>query len=166
MMDLLLDPNGRLARNRFWQGMVVLTVINVLIVATTSYISLVYIFALFLLIYPYICVIGKRLHDLGFSAWWVLAVFAGQFVFQNLLNAVITPIFVPMDELADIMREIQERMKAEETEAAMEGLHVQFKMLLPVSLIDVVATNALIGGILGYMTSDPEANRFGPPTSD
>lgn len=165
MFDLLLNPNGRLGRNRFWQGMVVLTVINVLVVAATSYISLGYIFTLFLLIYPFVCVIGKRLHDLGHSAWWVIAIFFAQFVAQNLLNAVITPIFVSMDELDQVMREIQERLDAGEAEAAMQGLHVQFKMLLPVSLIDVVAVNAGTAAVLGYMRSDPEANQHGPPTS-
>lgn len=80
MFDLLLNPNGRLGRNRFWQGMVVLTVINVLIIAAANYISLGYIVTLFLLVYPFVCVIGKRLHDLGRSAWWVIAIFAAQFV--------------------------------------------------------------------------------------
>lgn len=165
MFDLLLNPNGRLGRNRFWQGMVVLTVINVLVVGATSYISLGYIFALFLLVFPFVCVIGKRLHDLGHSAWWVIAVFVAQFVAQNLLNAVITPIFVSLDELDRVVREIQQRLDAGEAEEAMQGLHIQFKMLLPVSLIDVVAVNAGTSAILGYMRSDPETNQYGPPAS-
>ena len=32
MGDLLFSPNGRIARNRFWQGMVILTVASVLVV--------------------------------------------------------------------------------------------------------------------------------------
>lgn len=162
MMELLLSPNGRLGRNRFWQGMVVLSVINILVVAATGYIGLGFIFALFLLIYPYICVIGKRLHDMGYSAWWVLAVFAAQFMFQNVLNAVVMPLFVSMEALADVQREIDERLEAQELEAAMEGLWLQFKMLMPLSLFDVVVTNAVIGAVLGYMRSDQGDNRFGP----
>lgn len=75
------------------------------------------------------------------------------------------PVFVSMDELELVTQEIQARLDAREPEAAMEGMHVQFKMLLPVNLINAVAVNAGTAVVLGYMRSDPEANQHGPPAS-
>ncbi|MEM8615746.1 MAG: DUF805 domain-containing protein [Pseudomonadota bacterium] len=71
MISLLLSPNGRIGRNRFWQGMVILTVISILVAAGSSMLGTLVALLGYLLIYPYICVYGKRLHDIGTTAWWV-----------------------------------------------------------------------------------------------
>ena len=69
MTRLLFIPTGRLAQRRYWQGMVILTVISVLTTAGAVMVNQI-LFGLlnFLLIYPYICVHGKRLQDIGTTA--------------------------------------------------------------------------------------------------
>ena len=75
MGSLLLNPNGRIARISFWQGMIVLTVASVIVSAATWLINPQLGWLSYVLIFPYICVYGKRLHDAGHSAWWVIGIF-------------------------------------------------------------------------------------------
>ena len=54
MVNLLFNPNGRIARNRFWQGMVVLTVASILVSAGSVMLGTLFGLLSYALIYPYI----------------------------------------------------------------------------------------------------------------
>lgn len=69
---LFTSLDGRIGRQQFWIGAISLGVIGALF----SFINpIVGIIAALALLYFHICVQGKRWHDRGKSAWWVLISF-------------------------------------------------------------------------------------------
>ena len=73
--NLLFSTNGRISKNRFWQGVVilvatqlVLTIIGLMLPQSNdvSALSFLIIFgSMGFYFYTYLCVYGKRLHDAG-----------------------------------------------------------------------------------------------------
>jgi uncharacterized membrane protein YhaH (DUF805 family) len=69
LVGLMLKPMGRIGRRDYWIGVAIITVVVVLasrfddIVGTILFCSTLYLG---------ICVHGKRLHDIGKSAWGIL----------------------------------------------------------------------------------------------
>ena len=78
--NLFLTYDGRLNRQPFWIGNIILTVINIAATliglgiggAVGNLISVIVGIAL---LYPGICVAIKRAHDRDKSGWWILIVF-------------------------------------------------------------------------------------------
>lgn len=73
---LFLSPNGRIPARPFWTGVAVLAPINVLaavgaLLAPPHLQSLIGLLG-WLTVYSWLCVCGKRLHDSGRTAAWVL----------------------------------------------------------------------------------------------
>ena len=161
MGNLLFSPNGRIARNRFWQGMVILTVASVLVAAGAVMIgTLVSLFG-YALIYPYICVYGKRLHDAGLTAWWVIGVWLGTVVFNFILSLFLTPFFMGEEELA-IQEEMSERMLSGDFSGMMEGAEILAAQLLPLTIFLTVLTNLVAAVIVGLLPTQPRENKHGP----
>jgi uncharacterized membrane protein YhaH (DUF805 family) len=66
-IDVLFKPNGRIGSGQFWAGWGALVAANVI----SNFIPILNILLYFGLIYVGVCVYGKRLHDMGRSAWLV-----------------------------------------------------------------------------------------------
>jgi len=161
MGSLLFSPNGRIARNRFWQGMVILTVASVLVAAGAVMLGTIFGLLSYALIYPYICVYGKRLHDAGLTAWWVIGVWFGTVVFNFILSLFLTPFFMGEEELA-IQEEMTERMMSGDFGGMMEGAEILAAELLPVTLIGTVLTNVAAAVVVGFLKTEPRENKHGP----
>ncbi|MCR9270363.1 MAG: DUF805 domain-containing protein [Henriciella sp.] len=161
MVNLLFNPNGRIARNRFWQGMVVLTVASVLVGAGSAMLGLLFSLLAYALIYPYICVYGKRLHDAGLTAWWVLAVWLGTVIFNMVVSMILTPMFMGEEELK-IQEEMTERLMAGDLAGFSEGAEILSAELLPLTLFMTVLTNAVAAVVVGYLKTEPRENKHGP----
>ena len=75
IMGVLFNPNGRIQANQFWQGVIVLVgfqiVLQVLVVLGINLGVFSTIIAVGI-VYPYLCVYGKRLHDSNKTAWMFL----------------------------------------------------------------------------------------------
>ncbi|MEI9964536.1 MAG: DUF805 domain-containing protein [Caulobacteraceae bacterium] len=69
---LMLSTNGRSSRKDYWAGVVALVAAWVLSHLLHVFAPIIWI----LLIYPWVCVYAKRLHDFGKSAWLMLIPFA------------------------------------------------------------------------------------------
>jgi uncharacterized membrane protein YhaH (DUF805 family) len=162
MTRLLFSPKGRIAQRRYWQGMVILTVLSVLASAGAVMVSNV-LFGLIgaLLLYPYICVHGKRLHDIGTTAWWVIVVFIAGIVVSVILTSIIQGFFMT-PELIDVQRETAERLAVMDIRGAEEGLSIMAKELLAPNLIVTVLSNAIIAFGLGMLATMPRENKHGP----
>lgn len=65
--DVLFKPNGRIQAGQFWMGWGILVVANIV----SNFIPILNFLLYFGLIYVGVCVYGKRLHDMGKSAWLV-----------------------------------------------------------------------------------------------
>ncbi len=161
MGNLLFSPNGRIARNRFWQGMVVLTVASVLVAAGAVMVGTLVSLLGYALIYPYICVYGKRLHDAGLTAWWVIGVWLGTVVFNFILSLFLTPMFMGEEELA-IQEEMTERLLSGDLAGMMEGAEILAAELLPLTIFLTVVINLVAAIIVGLLPTEPRENKHGP----
>ena len=161
MGNLLFNPNGRIARNRFLQGMVVLTVASVLIVAGNTMVSKMIGFLNLLLIFPYICVFGKRLHDAGMSAWWVLVVWLGSMLFAFILGLVLGGFFMT-PEMVEIQEEMSERLAAGDFAGFMQGTEILSDKMLPLNILTTIGANLILAFIVGALKTEPRENQHGP----
>lgn len=161
MGNLLFSPNGRIARNRFWQGMVILTVASVLVAAGAVMLGTLFSLLGYALIYPYICVYGKRLHDVGLTAWWVIGVWLGTVFFNFIVSLFLTPFFMGEEERA-IQEEMTERMLGGDLSGMMEGAEILAAQLLPLTLFLTVLTNFVAALVVGLLPTDPRENKHGP----
>lgn len=161
MNELLLKANGRIAKNRFWQGMVILTVAS--IICTTGAVKLGPVFALltYVLIYPYVCVYGKRLHDIGTTAWWVIGIWLATVVLSMILSLFLTPIFMGPEELS-YQQEMVERLMAGDLKGFQEGAEILSRSLLPMQLIILVVVNGIVALTLGLLPTQMRENKHGP----
>ncbi|MDG1826392.1 MAG: DUF805 domain-containing protein [Henriciella sp.] len=161
MTNLLFNPNGRILRNRFWQGMVIMTVLSVLVAAGSVKLGFFFGLLAYALIYPYICVYGKRFHDAGLSAWLVLVVFVVTFILSGIVGSMLNPFFMGAAEIA-MQEEMTERMLAGDMAGMMEGAELLAAKLLPVTLISTVIVNAIAAIVVGMLPTQPAENKHGP----
>ena len=161
MGNLLFNPTGRIQRNRFWQGMVILTVASVLVVAGNSMVGPLFGLLGLVLIYPYICVYGKRLHDAGTTAWWVIAIWVGSLIISFIIGLLFAGVFMT-EELLAIQEEAAERLATGDFAGFMEGTEIISKELLPLNIIATVGSNAILAGIVGMLATQPKENKHGP----
>jgi len=161
MFSLLLNAKGRIQKRRFWQGMVILTGASVLMTAGSVMVSDAFGFLILPLVYMYICVFGKRLHDAGLTAWWVIGVFLGNL----LLNAILQPVFRPFlvsEEAIEIEKEISERLLSWDMTAVQTGMEQLAEHFLPLNLLLTVICNFILALGLGMLATMPKENKHGP----
>jgi uncharacterized membrane protein YhaH (DUF805 family) len=169
MGDLLFNPNGRIARNRFWQGMVLLTVASVVVSSAALLVHPMFDFISLALIFPYVCVYGKRLHDAGQTAWWVIAIWFGVVVIQVILFMILLFTALPMlmsPEQRELWEEIMRLSEKGDTEEAMKGVETLIEQMQGLfqrtSLFVLVVANAAMALIIGFVKTEPRENKHGP----
>ncbi len=163
---LFLEPQGRLAPNPFARGLVVLTGVFLIITVLSAVVSPGLGILQYAVVFPYVCLFGKRLHDAGLTAWLWLAFLAG-FGFLNMfLSAILLPMLSP--QAFEIQAEIQKMMQADGFTAAFEALAERAAEYARLSAVTSVAALLLASALTGFsaykMRSDPNTNRHGPPT--
>lgn len=162
MMNLLFSSQGRILPRRFWQGLIVLTVASIILSAMTAYMNPLLMYLGVFLLYPYVCVFGKRLHDAGKSAWFFLAFLVGYIIISLILQMILVPIFGGAD-IMDIQAEAMERAQSGDLEGALQGAKIIQMRLLPASIINTVLSALIVGGVAAALKSDPNENQYGLP---
>lgn len=161
------NAKGRLSPSQFGQGFVVLSAIVVVVTVLASLVSSQFGALNWLLIFPYVCLFGKRLHDASQSAWFYLLIVLGYFMLSIVFTAVTMGYLSP--EAAAMQEEYQ-------SIAIDEGFSEAFAQMADsrdrlarssalTSLAAVLFSHAVIGWGVMQMKSDPNANRYGPPTT-
>lgn len=167
MLNTLFNPVGRLARNQFLRGLILCLIAAMFAQIFVSFVSPGFSVLNTALIYPFLCVFGKRLHDAGLTAWWFLAFLAGYFILSTLLTAILLPLISP--ESAAMQAELQEIGLHDGLGAmwasAMEQAPAINRASIMTTLIVLLITNAVMGLIAASLTSDPNTNKHGPPTA-
>ncbi|MGB3625166.1 MAG: DUF805 domain-containing protein, partial [Henriciella sp.] len=162
MVDLLFNPQGRILKNRFWQGVVVLTVASVIYQAVQVRLGgglgmggmMIFFLLGLVMLYCEICVYAKRFHDAGTTGWWILAVWVGSFIISMIMNSLLSPVFLG-DRGEAIQAEVTERLAQGEWMIAMEASTALGEILLPLTLITIVLTAVIMGFIIGSLKTQP-----------
>lgn len=163
---VFFDPQGRIAPRAFGQGYVLLTgamlLVTVLSVVASPGIGILQ----YALVFPYICLFSKRLHDAGMSAWLWLVFLMGYFLVNLIASAILMPLLAP--ETHEIQLEIQKVMEEGGLNAGMEELARRAPEIAQTSALVNVAVLLIASAIIGFaaysLRSDPKPNRHGPPT--
>ncbi len=163
---LFLQPQGRLAPLPFARGLILLTGALMIVTLLAAIASPSLGILQYTLVFPYLCLFGKRLHDAGLSAWLWLAFLAGFGFFNMFLSAFLLPVLSP-DAYA-IQLEVQKLMETGGFTAAFEALAErapEYARLAAVTTIAAFLVSSALSGFAAYrMRSDPNPNRHGPPT--
>ena len=143
---VLFSPNGRIAQQDYWVGVLIIIAANVV----SGFIPLLGTLIWLGLIYVGVCVYGKRLHDIGKSAWvhgivWLVQCALGVVGFIMAGGAIMAAISAGGTEEAGI--------------AAILAASGSLFLIAGVgTLVWIVYTIWL-----GVSPGDAGANRFGPP---
>ena len=167
---ILFSPNGRIGPGAFWRGFIVLVGTGVVLSILGAYgpgiVQTVAGLLSIAIIYPYICVFGKRLHDSGKSAWLWLAFVFGYIVINQILATFLLPLFPGMTEvIAEIEARMTDMMESGAFDFAqfMELMSDQARQTLIPSIVLSVIASLITGFFAARMFSYPEANQYGPP---
>jgi uncharacterized membrane protein YhaH (DUF805 family) len=145
--SLFLSPEGRIGQRDFWVGVLILFVVWIL----TPLLHLLAPLVWLVLLYPWVCVFTKRLHDFGKSGLLILVPFVVGFI-----AAVLGVIFGGVTVLSAIW-------------TAMQGGTLSLAVLLGAlgTMLAFLGVAAVVKFVfilwVGLSPGDQAANRYGPP---
>jgi uncharacterized membrane protein YhaH (DUF805 family) len=165
---LFLEPQGRLAPRPFARGFILLTGAMLVVTVLSAVVSPGLGILQYALVFPYLCLFGKRLHDAGLSAWLWLGFVAG----FSFLSMVFSVMFLPVLSPAafEMQADMQKVMATEGMGAALEALSLRASEYARLAAVTTIAAFLVASALTGYaafrMRSDPQPNRHGPPTDN
>lgn len=169
LSGILFNPQGRISPAEFWRGLIILIAISIVLTVASVYapiaVASVLGIASILLVYPIICVYGKRFHDNGRTAWLVLLVLLVYIVLSMIISAALMPVLAP--EFAAFQADLQEKMANGEIGfvEAMEMGQAQASSTLVLNIVATVVASLATGFFVARLSSDPDENEHGMPTS-
>ncbi len=142
--QVLFNPNGRISQGQFWAGWAVIVVTFVI----GTFIPFLGLLVWLGLVYVGICVYGKRLHDMGRSAWlhaipWALGIGFTVMMFSSMM-----PLIMELAENPDVEPDPQ---------MVMQQMGPAMKWVLISGLMWIVYTIWV-----GASRSQPGENEHGP----
>ncbi len=155
-METMLNPFGRIGPAKFRNAALVLIAVGAVISLLPAIVPTMalWTYASLLLLYPWVVIWVKRLHDAGKSGKWFLAIFAAWFAIGATASYFISARFAPA-------------MPAKPNPAEVWGL-VAARMqavAIPGTIASVVIALAFALIINEELKSDPQENAYGPPPS-
>lgn len=170
LMGILFSPNGRIQAGEFWRGLIILIgaglVLSILSTFASGAIAGLAGLLGILLIYPYICVFGKRLHDSNKSAWMWLLFLLGYLVLVIIMTTFLVPLYPGAAEATAVANEkMAELLESGEFSFAgmMEITSESARATAAPSLIFTISAQLITGFFAARLFSYPEANKYGPP---
>jgi uncharacterized membrane protein YhaH (DUF805 family) len=156
-MNTMLNPKGRIGPATFRNAALILIVIGAILSLApllNPMLALLGILGL-VLIWPWVVIWVKRLHDAGKSGWWFLAVLVLWLIVSVAVSLILTAQFAPASpdlagstDFAAIMAAMTEQMSA---------------TVVPSTIASVVISLIFVLGANAVLKSDPGPNAYGPP---
>ncbi|MBY9066994.1 DUF805 domain-containing protein [Hyphomonas sp. WL0036] len=164
--QIFLDPQGRIGPRSFGRAYILLTGVMLVITAAAAVISPQINVLQYALVFPYICVFGKRLHDAGQTAWLWLVILILWMVLNAIVGGVLLQLMSP--QALELSREMMGAIMSPESvnEARLRELVEEFGRLSAVpNLISFLISSAAAGLVVFNLKSDPNPNRYGAPAA-
>lgn len=162
---VFFNPEGRTAPSLFGQGFIVLTGVCMIVQIAAVLVSPAFGLMQYAMIFPYLCVFAKRLHDAGQSAWWYVAFLAGYMLLNVIFGAITLPLLSP-DAYA-LQAEFQVVMQQHGMARMFEVISERAQELQRLSVVSSVASFLLSSAVLGFIAlrlkQDAGPNKYGVP---
>jgi uncharacterized membrane protein YhaH (DUF805 family) len=142
---LFLKADGRIGRGEFWTGFLILFVLGIVV----HFVPVIGQIAAIVLIYPWVCLFSKRLHDMGKSGWLQLIPIAVWIV------AVMVAV---MSGMGGAIMSMASGSDAQATASALAGAGIAALVLAAACLINLVFLLWV-----GLSPSQAGDNAYGPP---
>lgn len=160
LMNVLFAPNGRISPSQFQTGALVLLGIGFVmaLLSLTGNTALMGVQTLvgLALIYPWVVLWRKRLHDNGKTGWFLLLVLLVWFILSMIGNQIITMMFA-----GDMMQAMEDVTGFSQMLQAQAQLAQE--LALPAAISSLVVGLIVVFGANAILKSDPQENRYGPP---
>lgn len=160
LMSVLFAPNGRINPSQFQTGALVLLGIGFVmaLLSLTGNAALMGVQTLvgLALIYPWVVLWRKRLHDNGKSGWFLVLIVLVWFILSMIVGQVVTMMFA-----GDMMQAMEDVTGFSQMMQAQAQLAQE--LALPNAISSLVVGLIVVFGANAILKSDPEENRYGPP---
>lgn len=160
LMSVLFAPNGRINPSQFQTGALLLLGISFLLalVPLTGNGALMGVQTLvgLAMIYPWVVLWRKRLHDNGKSGWFLLLILVVWFILSIISGQIVTMLFA-----GDMMQAMQDVTGFSQMMQAQAQLAQE--LALPNAISSLIVGLVVVFGANAILKSDPQENRYGPP---
>ena len=160
LMSVLFAPNGRINPSQFQTGALVLLGIGFVmaLLSLTGNAALMGVQTLvgLALIYPWVVLWRKRLHDNGKSGWFLVLIVLVWFILSMIVGQVVTMMFA-----GDMMQAMEDVTGFSQMMQAQAQLAQE--LALPNAISSLVVGLIVVFGANAILKSDPQENRYGPP---
>jgi uncharacterized membrane protein YhaH (DUF805 family) len=160
LMSVLFAPNGRISPSQFQTGALVLLGIGFVmaLLSLTGNTAMMGVQTLvgLVLIYPWVVLWRKRLHDSGKTGWFLLLIILVWFILSMIVGQVVTMMFA-----GDMMQAMEDVTGFSQMMQAQAQLAQE--LALPNAISSLVVGLIVVFGANAILKSDPQENRYGPP---
>lgn len=160
LMSVLFAPNGRINPGQFQTGALVLLGIGFVLalLPLTGNAGLMGVQTLIglIMIYPWVVLWRKRLHDNGKTGWFLALILIVWFILLMIGGQIVTLLFA--GDMTQAMQEVggfAEMMQAQ--------AQIAQELALPSAISSLIVGVIVVFGANALLKSDPETNKYGPP---
>lgn len=160
LMSVLFAPNGRISPSQFQTGALMLLGIGFVmaLLSLTGNTAMMGVQTLvgLVLIYPWVVLWRKRLHDSGKTGWFLLLIILVWFILSMIVGQVVTMMFA-----GDMMQAMEDVTGFSQMMQAQAQLAQE--LALPNAISSLVVGLIVVFGANAILKADPQENRYGPP---
>ncbi len=165
MGNLYLSPKGRIGPAAFQQAAIILIVIsfvlNVLPLLLSGFTAILGILGV-VLIWPWICIWIKRLHDAGKSGWMLLLVILVMIILTTISTRIVYMV-TDFDQAA--VQEAALKAGGGFMDIIKASGEATKPIVLPSAIAGAIVQLIIVFGANKLLKSDPEENQYGPAAS-
>lgn len=162
---VFFNPEGRTGPQLFGQGFIILTGLCMIVQIAAVLVNPIFGLAQYAMVFPYLCVFAKRLHDAGQTAWWYLGFLVGYMLLNIVFGAITLPLLAP--KAFALQAEFQVIMQQDGFARMLDAMADSAEELQRLSIVSSIASFLLASAVIGFFASrlkqDVSPNKYGVP---